>query len=286
MKQHKSIAIVICYFGKFPWYFDYFLHSCIFNPTIDFFIITDIDHYLKPLPVNVKFIHKTLADVNAIATSKLGFKIDITEPYKLCDFKPAYGFLFSELLVGYDFWGQSDIDLIYGNIRGFMTNEILSAYDFINIRHDYTTGCFALYKNTDFVNNLFKRSKDYIKVFTDTRHFCFDECNFVHETLTDGHSIFEIPTEIESFTHIIRAAEATGEIKAYFDFLLIEGLVGKIIFDNGVLTYKRKFEGILYHMFWLKRRYNPLKVGHKIPDTYYISPNKIYFRPKKKLLFQ
>ncbi|WP_370580690.1 DUF6625 family protein [Mucilaginibacter sp. FT3.2] len=36
MKQNKSIAIVICYFGKFPWWFSYFLRSFNYNPTVDF----------------------------------------------------------------------------------------------------------------------------------------------------------------------------------------------------------------------------------------------------------
>jgi len=278
------MAIIICYYGKFPWYFDYFLHSCSYNHSVDFFIITDIDTWLKPLPANVKFIYKTLKDINNIAANKLGFKVNIEDPYKLCDFKPAYGLLFSELLVNYDFWGQSDIDIIYGNIRDFITDNVLSEFDFISIRHDYTTGCFALYKNIAFVNNLFKRSKDYINVFTDNKHFCFDECNFVHGFLEDGGSILEIETEIESFTRVVKLAERNNEIKAHFDFILIKGTTGRVMFDKGRVFYKRRFEGILYHMFWLKRIYDPGKSILNIPETYYISPTKIYHRSKSKIM--
>jgi hypothetical protein len=39
--EQKSIVILICYFGKLPWYFRYFLHSCKFNTSIDFFLISD-----------------------------------------------------------------------------------------------------------------------------------------------------------------------------------------------------------------------------------------------------
>lgn len=55
---------------------------------------------------------------------------------------------------------------------------MLEEYDFISVRHDYTTGCFALYKNTPMLNTFFMRSKEYKKVFSNSEHYCFDECNF------------------------------------------------------------------------------------------------------------
>ncbi len=112
-KKNKSILLLSCYFGKLPWYFDYFVHSCKYNPTVSFLIITDDDTYTKPLPGNVKLIYKTLNDISLLATEKLGFEINIKYGYKLCDFKPAYGLIFSELLKEYDFWGHCDIDIKY-----------------------------------------------------------------------------------------------------------------------------------------------------------------------------
>src|SRR5882724_11438458 len=125
MKQKKTIGFINCYFGKLPWYFNYFIHSCKYNPTVDFFIITDDKTYLKPLPPNVKLIYNSLEGVSRHASEKMGFPISIPYGYKLCDFKPAYGFIFSELLHGYDFWGHTDIDIIFGNIRDFITDERL-----------------------------------------------------------------------------------------------------------------------------------------------------------------
>lgn len=90
---------------------------------------------------------------------------------------------------------------------------------------------------------IFKRSKDFVEVFSSQKHYCFDECNFAWDELTHtGKSIFEVKTAIESFTHVIKMAETKKEITAHFDFILLEGLIGKIFFKN---TY----EGILYHMF-------------------------------------
>jgi hypothetical protein len=210
------------------------------------------------------------------ASEKLGFQVNIDHPYKLCDFKPAYGFLFPEIIKEYDFWGQSDLDIIYGNVRDFITVEMLHEFDFISVRHDYTTGCFALYKNNSVMNTFFMRSKDYIKVFSNSKHYCFDECSFAWDALTAGLSIFDLKTEIESFTHLIKAAEISEEIKAHFDFILLEGLTGRITFNNGRIYYKNQFEGIMYHLFWFKKGYNEKKKVLKVPDKYYISKTKIY----------
>lgn len=269
------IRVVICYYGNFPWYFQYFLHSCKFNPTIDFIIFSDIK-YEYELPRNVVIIKKSLEEIKELARRKLGFEVCIDFPYKLCDFKPVYGLFFSEYLQGYDFWGQSDIDNIYGNIRNFMTDEILSKTEFISVRHEYATGCFALYKNNELVNNIFKRSKDYRKVFTSSSYLGFDEFNFLHHSLIDGKTVFDIETEIETFTQIIKSAESRNEIRALFDFILLEGVPGRIKFDNGRIIYNNTYEAVLYHLYWLKRVYKPERLPQKIASKYHISPTRIY----------
>src|ERR1700733_7487852 len=217
MKQNKSIALIICYFGKLPWYFDYFVHSCVYNPTVDFFIITDDTPKTKLLPDNVKLVRKTLDEVSLLATEKLGFTVKIASGYKLCDFKPAYGHIFSGLVKEYDFWGHCDIDIIFGDIREFITDELLENYDLVSVRHDWLSGCFLLYKNDDKMNTLFLHSKDYKKVFTSEKHYCFDETNFAHDAFTAGKPYKEIASEIESMTHVVKRMEAENAIKPFFD---------------------------------------------------------------------
>lgn len=270
-----SIGIVSFYAGKLPWYFDFFLHSCKYNLTIDFFVITD-NVYLKPIPNNVKIIYMTMQDLSALATEKMGFANYIEDPYKINDYKPAFGLLFSDILNQYDFWGFSDIDVIYGNIRLFFENSLLKKYDFMTVRHDYTAGCFSLFKNNETMNNIFKKSRDYKKIFLSNRHFCFDECNFAHRLLTEGHSILDVKTEVESFTHVIKEAEKKKEINAYFDFLLIEGVPGHIKFDQGRVIYKNRFEAVLYHLIKLKQVFKPKLMPKKIAGKFRISSAKIY----------
>ncbi len=286
-KTKPKIGVISCWYGAYPWYMSYFIHSCSYNQTVDFIIITDNKEPITGKPSNVKIIHKTLAEIKQTASRKLGFKVNIDYPYKLCDFKPAYGFIFSEIIKGYDFWGHSDLDVIYGDIRGFITGDMLKTYDFISLRHDYTTGCFALYRNNKKMKTFFMRSKDYRVVLSSSEFYSFSECNFAWDELEAGKSIFDGETKIDSFTHLVKLAEMKKEIRAHFDFILMEGKTGRVMFDNGKIVYKNQFEAVLYHLFWIKKM-TPERVPKKIPDKYYISPTRIYHSrtPKMKLTEQ
>lgn len=275
MKQYFPIAIVTCWYGPYPWYFSYFIHSCAYNPTIDFIIITDNPQPISNQPANVKIIPKTLEEIKSTASKKVGFTVNIDYPYKLCDIKPAYGFLFPEIIADYDFWGHGDIDVVYGDIRGFMDDEQLNNYDIINCRHDYITGTFCLFRNNQQMNTLFMQSKDYKKVFTSAEHFCFDECNFLWKELENGASIFDYPDNIQSMTWVVKKAEAEGKLKAFFDFIIVEGVPGKIKWEKGKIIFKDLYEAMFYHIIKFKKECKRPKILDPIPDTFYFTPKKI-----------
>lgn len=280
MKIIQSIVLINCYFGKFPWYFPFFIKSCSTNPTVNFVIFSDAI-YTAELPKNVKIISFSLATFNQLATEKLGFKVVLKNAYKLCDFKPAYGVIFSDYLAKYDFWGMCDIDIILGRIREFITDEMLDTFDIINTRHDYLTGSFMLFRNDDVANNLFAKSKDYKKVFESNKHYCFDECNFKHAYIENEMNIFDVDCEIESMEHVIRKEMESERIKVFYDFLVIDGLSGKLKWDNGILGYDNKFEILLYHLIQYKSNILAQKeFWSKIPEVFFI--DKYTFRKKSK----
>jgi hypothetical protein len=195
--------------------------------------------------------------------------------------RPAYGLIFSDYTRDYDFWGYCDIDVIFGNIRAFMTDELLNEYDVISARHDYLTGCFALFRNNQFMKDLFMHSKDYRKVFTDPRNFFFDETNFAFDEFAKGLHYSQIKTEVESMTHVVRRLQEEGKLKAYFEFQIVEGFAGNMFWNKGTLIYKKQFEAMLYHLVRFKRKYSePIDLFRKIPDEFYIGKKKIYYRKK------
>ena len=203
-KNKFNMAILVVYFGEWPWYFKYFIYSCRFNSTIDFIIITDNNCNNICLPKNVRIVHYTLNLLKDRIHRQLKIKPKFSNPYKLCDFKPAYGVIFSDLLENYSFWGYSDIDIIFGDIRSFLTKRVLSSYDFFSFRHDILTGYFTVIKNENTINRLFLQSKDYRKVFSREKHYCFDETNFAFSEFSNGLHFSRVKTEIESMMHVVK----------------------------------------------------------------------------------
>ena len=161
-------------FGKLPEYMPIWLYTCEKNPNITFFVLTD-DTYHGKLPENVKIIHTELPDLKNRISEKVGFEVNLPWGYKLCDYRPAYGIIFDDLLAGFDFWGHCDLDVIWGNTTHFFTDEKLSSYDRI-----YSLGALSVYRNTEEVNNWFRTLdngpySNYKYVFTVPEVHWFDE---------------------------------------------------------------------------------------------------------------
>ena len=169
----KSICLIIPYYGKFPNYFELWLKSVEKNSTIDFLLVTDIKESYD-YPSNVKIKNMTFNELKTQVQSLYDFKISLDNPYRIVDFKVAYGELFYEYIKKYDFWGYCDVDLIFGDIRKFVTEEILNQYDKINLH-----GHFSLHKNCDEMRHLYKKTSkniiDYKTAFKVNWTWHFDE---------------------------------------------------------------------------------------------------------------
>lgn len=171
--SYKTCLLILPFFGRFNEYFQLWLTSVRNNPTIDFLIITD-NHSIEKYPNNVRVVYMSFEELKQLFQNHFDFTITLDNPYKLCDYKPAYGIIFQKYLVGYDFWGHCDCDLIFGNIRRFITNDILSYYDRI-----LTLGHLCVYRNTIEVNKMFMKKIDGVRFYKDVyqsvRIHCFDE---------------------------------------------------------------------------------------------------------------
>ena len=166
----KRIALIILYFGQLPQYIDVFFKSLEFNPDIDIILFTDqtLDVGLNNLIIN----KISFEEIRERIQNKFEFKIFLNKPYKLCDYKPAYGYIFEEELKEYDFWGHCDFDQVLGDLMKFLNNDILQKYDKI-----YQHGHLCLYKNTIENNKRFMIpvGMDYKEVFTTNVICVFDE---------------------------------------------------------------------------------------------------------------
>lgn len=169
-----NVAIVIPYFGKWPAWFEFFLQSCRYNTSVTWLFYTDCkipdikEEYIR-------FFHFTLEDFNRLASLRTGVAINIRHPYKLCDLKPAYGDIFAEHLIDFDFWGYGDIDLIYGNFDQFFSDEILDRYDVFSNHDEFISGHLCIIRNSPDAVSLYRKGGAYKKVFKDPFYTGFDE---------------------------------------------------------------------------------------------------------------
>lgn len=256
MPVKNRIVLLYAYYGPFPWYFKYFLHTCGFNAGVNFVLITD-NAAPPDLPPNVRFENLSLSRLQQMASVKLGFEVALHQPYKLCDLKPAYGYLFPHLIEGFEFWGHGDIDVIYGNIRNFMTDDVLNRHDVITVINDFISGSFTLFRNAEKTNRLFMESRDYVKVYADSKNYCFDETNGAFAMFMAGADYDKIDTEVESMTHVVRRLMAEGQLTAYFNNHILEGLPGMIKWINGTMVWKNKIEAMMFHLILFKYMYRP-----------------------------
>lgn len=146
----KKIIFIIPYFGKFPSYFPIWLLSCKYNPTINWLIFTD-DKSTYEYPENVKVIYTDFKKIVNQFQAKYDFPIVLNNPYQLCEFKVAYGEVFSDYTISYDFWGHCDIDVVWGNLRKHLPDSVLNVYSKISWR-----GHLTLYKNIESINKLYR----------------------------------------------------------------------------------------------------------------------------------
>lgn len=101
-----------------------YLESCRRNPQIDWTFFTNCGEPACGWPPNVSCHRMQLSDFLRLAERKAGIEIHWTDPYKICDLRPAFGDVFESWIQGmYDYFGRGDIDVIYGDMAGFLTDE-------------------------------------------------------------------------------------------------------------------------------------------------------------------
>lgn len=168
----KKCCFIIPFFGKFNDYFPVFLKTCGVNKDFNWLIITD--NPPKEVPKNISILNWTFCKMQDTVNERFGFKVSLTSPYKLCDLKPMYGFIFEDYIKEYQFWGYCDVDTLMGNLGDFITDEIMEHYDKM-----FCLGHMTLFRNTHENNRVFMtdyNNQPYYKNVLSTDKICvFDE---------------------------------------------------------------------------------------------------------------
>lgn len=279
-KKNKSnkICILIPYFGKWPAYFNIFLKSCEYNSQIvDYIFFTDISNPKKH-PKNVRFVEFTINDFNEIASRKLALKVNINHPYKLCDFKPAYGFIFSEYLKDYLYWGHGDEDLLLGDLQKFLKDGLEDLKDVLSVRKEWISGSFCIFKNSKNINEIFRKSEIYPEVYLTNQYMAFDECSSLFSELREDASILDIDQN-QSMTYLIKKAEKEKLINVQFETTIKESINegDYLLYDQGKILLNGEREFIAYHYITEKKTFQfSYPKWESVPDTFYIDNSGFY----------
>lgn len=145
----RKCIFILPYFGKFGDYFNLFLRSCEKNAEYDWLILTD-DKARYNYPGNVHVIYTTFEEVKAKLMDRIGMKISLPSPYKLCDFKPTYGLVFEDYIANYEYWGHCDCDVMFGDLSALLTPLLCKEYDKL-----FAAGHLTVYKNNRTNNRRF-----------------------------------------------------------------------------------------------------------------------------------
>lgn len=177
MKTEPSICFVIPYFGRWPFWMPFFLQSCRHNPDVDWLLFSDCG-VPDDLPENVRIESISYADYCALVAQRLGIAFAPRNAYKLCDIKPALGFIHEDRLAGYDFWAFGDIDLVFGRLRDYFSAERLARFDLFSTHERRISGHLCLIRNTQKMREAFMRINDWQARFCDQQHHALDEGAF------------------------------------------------------------------------------------------------------------
>lgn len=172
-----SILFLVPYFGRWPFWMPFFLETCRFNPDIDWLLFSDCGAP-PSLPRNVRLRACTFASYCQLVSARLGIEFAPDDPYKLCDIKPALGHIHAAELSGYDFWGFSDIDLVYGDLRAYFTPERLARFELLSTHARRISGHLCLLRNSARMREAFMAVPGWRERFSAKAHNAFDEGAF------------------------------------------------------------------------------------------------------------
>lgn len=294
MKKDVKISLIIPYFGKLPALSQLFFFTCGWNKNLLFLLFTD-QKRPEELPENVKYHYMTLKDFNQLASQKLGVKIKIVYPYKLCDLKPMYGKIFENYLTDTFFWGYCDLDMILGNSHEFLKPDLLTNYDIITARKNSLAGNFTLFKNIESINHLFLQSDCWREIITDPwLVYCFDEKFKPNGEAVSKNVFYRLfkPFHVSGFGNKITPDMNTVlcthlKIKVHYgDFILSDmmlknkGFVNwELHWENGILKEKDTNQSYLYfHFYFLKHKatyFSQIKIDYQLIKSITITSKSI-----------
>ncbi len=174
-----SAALIAVQLGRLPRTVDFFLRSAGRNPAFEFHVLTDDpaagDH---DWPANVHHVPIHVRDLDARTAAVLGFPVPLDDPRKLCDLRPLFGLLFADLVGDREFWGFVDLDVIWGDLARYLTDDVLADHDLISADPRRICGPCTLVRNDELGREMGLAIPDLEVLLRSPAHHALDERHF------------------------------------------------------------------------------------------------------------
>ena len=244
----KKVILILPYFGKLPDMFPLFFETVKKNSKIQFLLITDSKEKILESAQNVTLIQEELAGFKSRMEYRLKQKVTLKKPYKLCDYKPLYGYVFEDEIKAFDYWGYCDCDLIFGDLYQFIEPLMEEGYDKI-----FASGHLTLFRNTEENNALFRAGKEaetlFEKVCGSEQIFWFDEDYKGKENIHDiflksGKRVFseDLSLNFNIDTNVFQRKQYDPQKRTYID---IPYRKEQYYWENGHIYQISKLDGKL-----------------------------------------
>jgi len=260
MKKDLKICIINIYFGKLSDWFDIWVSTAKYNKNIDFLLVTD-----QPIKIdapNIKTLIITFDDFKKMAKEKLKFNIKLNNPYKLCDYKVVWGIILEDMLKDYDYWGECDNDIVFGNLLHYFKKYNLENYDKFGCR-----GHLTLYRNNEEVKSRYKLKGGwfgtYKEIFSSNMIWAFDETpgiNAIYQKHNFSYMDDIVFADIDVNYQDIRLVEFNSNSPKNYEkqlFYWSNGNIYRVYYDKGKM---KKDEFMYIHLQkrkMLKPDFNP-----------------------------
>ena len=171
-RHGTNICLITLRHGTWPAWSPILLRTMEVQRSIRFLLIGDEPPAVHRWPANVLFQNISLEGLRERLQRALPLErrravrvpsmVSAGAFSKISDFKPMLGLLVPELLVGCAFWGYVQEDVLLGDLRGFLSDDVLGRSDTISpVAHPKSNfGPFMMYRRTPTLLSLPFRSKD------------------------------------------------------------------------------------------------------------------------------
>ncbi|MEQ1248624.1 DUF6625 family protein [Acinetobacter soli] len=251
--RFKRILVIAVWFGEVPESFNLWLQSCVNNQTIDWLLITDIQFGNRVFEKNIHIRNMTMQEFQKRISDFSNLEIKFEKPYKACDYRPLYS-CFIDLVEGcWDYWGHCDIDMVFGDVRKYLTDKVLENNKIFGVGH------FSLYKNIPEINLFFKKNNpyfDYKEILENIDNKGFDEhlginkiFNFYKESFYENEDII---IDVDPYIRNISRMSTNKIVKnyKYQIFIYNNGVVGRYYVEKNCLV----FEEFMYMHFQKRKK--------------------------------